>query len=130
MPLCKIVHSFDQDAVALWNANFEEGLRIGKATGAQEVWSSRGNMPTIHLMGGASWAARRAIQSPTATVRPTSLSFKVVPLETAGQEVLARAGNVLVARAAFGMCISLYQGAEIELRQASRVIRSTRHGIE
>ena len=26
MPLAKIVHSFDQDAVALWNANFEEGL--------------------------------------------------------------------------------------------------------
>src|SRR5437868_15078216 len=31
MPLAKIVHSFDQDAVALWNANFEEGLKIGKA---------------------------------------------------------------------------------------------------
>ena len=52
MPLGKIVHSFDQDAVALWNANFEEGLKIAKATGAKEVWSGRGNMPTIHLMGG------------------------------------------------------------------------------
>ena len=52
MPLAKIVHSFDQDAVALWNANFEEGLNIAKATGANEVWSGRGNMPTIHLMGG------------------------------------------------------------------------------
>jgi choline dehydrogenase-like flavoprotein len=52
MPLAKIVHSFDQDAVALWNANFEEGLKIAKATGANEVWSGRGNMPTIHLMGG------------------------------------------------------------------------------
>ena len=52
MPLAKIVHSFDQDAVALWNANFEEGLKIAKATGAKEVWSGRGNMPTIHLMGG------------------------------------------------------------------------------
>jgi hypothetical protein len=30
MPLAKIVHSFDQDAVALWNANFEEGLTIAK----------------------------------------------------------------------------------------------------
>jgi len=38
--------------VALWNANFEEGLRIGKATDAKEVWSARGNMPTIHLFGG------------------------------------------------------------------------------
>jgi choline dehydrogenase-like flavoprotein len=52
MPLAKIVHSYDQDAVALWNANFEEGLRIAKATGAKEVWSGRGNMPTIHLFGG------------------------------------------------------------------------------
>ena len=52
MPLGRLHHSFDQDAVGLWNANFEEGLRIAKATGAREVWSARGNMPTIHLMGG------------------------------------------------------------------------------
>src|SRR5437016_4644181 len=52
MPLAKIIHSFDQDAAALWNANFEEGLKIAKATGAKDVWSARGNMPTIHLMGG------------------------------------------------------------------------------
>ena len=39
MPLAKIIHSFDQDAVALWNANFEEGLKIAKATDAKEVWS-------------------------------------------------------------------------------------------
>jgi choline dehydrogenase-like flavoprotein len=52
MPLGKIIHSYDQDAVALWNANFAEGIKIGKATGAKEVWSARGNMPTIHLMGG------------------------------------------------------------------------------
>jgi choline dehydrogenase-like flavoprotein len=52
MPLGRIIHSYDQDAVALWNANFEEGLKIGKATGAKEVWSARGNMPTVHLMGG------------------------------------------------------------------------------
>src|SRR5262249_35316110 len=51
MPLAKIVHSYDQDAAALWNANFEEGLKIAKATDAKEVWSARGNMPTIHLMG-------------------------------------------------------------------------------
>jgi hypothetical protein len=54
------------------------------------------------------------------------LSIKVVRLETAGQEVLARAGNILVARAAFDMCVSLYQAAEIELRQGSRVIRSSK----
>ncbi len=52
MPLGRIIHSYDQDAQALWNANFEEGLKIAKATNAKEVWSARGNMPTIHLMGG------------------------------------------------------------------------------
>jgi hypothetical protein len=54
------------------------------------------------------------------------LSFKIVRLEQAGREVLARAGNILVARAAFDMCVSLYQHAEIELRQASRVICSSK----
>jgi len=52
MPLAKIIHSYDKDAEAVWNANFEEGLKIAKATGAKDVWSARGNMPTIHLMGG------------------------------------------------------------------------------
>jgi choline dehydrogenase-like flavoprotein len=52
MPIAKIVHSFDQDAVNLWNANFEEGLAVAKATGAKEFWSARGNQPTIHLFGG------------------------------------------------------------------------------
>jgi hypothetical protein len=54
------------------------------------------------------------------------LSFKVVRLEQAGQEVLARATNIVVAKAAFDMCVSLYQYAEIELRQASRVICSSK----
>jgi choline dehydrogenase-like flavoprotein len=52
MPLGKITHSYNDDAVALFNANFEEGLAIAKATGAKDVWSNRGAMPTIHLMGG------------------------------------------------------------------------------
>jgi len=52
MPLGRIVHSFDEDAAGVWNANFEEGLKIAKATGAKEAWSGRGAMPTIHLMGG------------------------------------------------------------------------------
>jgi choline dehydrogenase-like flavoprotein len=52
MPLGRIVHTYNDDAVALFNANFEEGLAIAKATGAKEVWSNRGAMPTIHLMGG------------------------------------------------------------------------------
>jgi hypothetical protein len=50
------------------------------------------------------------------------LSFKVVRLETGGQEVLARAGNFMVARAAFDTSISLWPVAEIELRQGARII--------
>jgi len=70
MPLGKIIHSFDQDAVALWNANFEEGLKVAKATGAKDVWSGRGNMPTIHLFGGTIMA-RSGNSVTTATARPT-----------------------------------------------------------
>ena len=51
MPLGRIIHSYDQDAVALWNANFEEGLKIAKAAGAKEVWSGARQYPTIHLHG-------------------------------------------------------------------------------
>jgi hypothetical protein len=53
LPIGRLVHSYDEAAAALWNANFEEGLRIAKAAGAQEAWSARGAMPTIHLMGGS-----------------------------------------------------------------------------
>jgi choline dehydrogenase-like flavoprotein len=52
MPLGRIVHSFDDDAIGVWNANFEEGLKVAKAAGAKEAWSGRGPMPTIHLFGG------------------------------------------------------------------------------
>jgi choline dehydrogenase-like flavoprotein len=52
MPLGKLTHSYDADAVALWNANLEEGLKVAKASGAKEAWSARGAIPTSHLMGG------------------------------------------------------------------------------
>ena len=53
MPLGRIIHGFDDDAVALWNANFELGVKIAKATGAKEVWPAKGPvMPTSHLLGG------------------------------------------------------------------------------
>ena len=53
MPLGRIIHSYDDNDAALWNANFEEGLKIAKATDAKEVWQGRAVQPTIHLMGGA-----------------------------------------------------------------------------
>jgi choline dehydrogenase-like flavoprotein len=52
LPLARIVHNYDDNEAALWNANLEEGLKIGHATGAKEVWQVRNAMPAIHLMGG------------------------------------------------------------------------------
>jgi len=52
MPLGRLVHSFDADAMTLWKANLEEGLRVAKAAGAKESWSAGNNPPTAHLMGG------------------------------------------------------------------------------
>jgi hypothetical protein len=56
------------------------------------------------------------------------LSFKVVRIEPTTQEVLARAGNILIARAAFDVAVSLYQTDEIELRQGSRILGRTAAG--
>jgi choline dehydrogenase-like flavoprotein len=52
MPLARIVHNYDDNEAALWNANFDEGQRIAHAAGAKEVWQLRSAMPAIHLMGG------------------------------------------------------------------------------
>jgi choline dehydrogenase-like flavoprotein len=52
MPLARIVHNYDDNEAALWNANFEEGQKIAHSAGAQEVWQVRTAMPAIHLMGG------------------------------------------------------------------------------
>ena len=60
MPLAQLIHSFDDDAVALWNANFEEGLKVAKATGAKEVWSgSAGHADEPSASAGPSWAPAR-----------------------------------------------------------------------
>jgi choline dehydrogenase-like flavoprotein len=54
MPLARLIHSFDDDAVALWNANFEQGVKVAKATNAKDVWPGKGPViPTTHLHGGA-----------------------------------------------------------------------------
>jgi hypothetical protein len=54
------------------------------------------------------------------------LSFKVVRLEASSQELLARASNFQVARAAFDTSVSLWPMAEIELRQGARVIYTSK----
>jgi choline dehydrogenase-like flavoprotein len=53
MPLGRLIHSYGADALALWNANLDEGLEVAKASGAREAWVSRQvAIPTSHLMGG------------------------------------------------------------------------------
>src|ERR1700753_858539 len=52
MPLGKLTHTFQPDAVALWNANLDDGVKIAKAAGAKEAWPARGAIPTSHLLGG------------------------------------------------------------------------------
>ena len=72
MPLGRLIHSYDQDAVALWNANFEEGLKIAKATGAKEVWSgARRHADDPPAWAAPSWAPAPPTRWPTATARPT-----------------------------------------------------------
>jgi choline dehydrogenase-like flavoprotein len=54
MPLARLIHSFDDDAVALWNANLDQGMTVAKSTNAKEAWPARGSViPTTHLHGGA-----------------------------------------------------------------------------
>jgi hypothetical protein len=55
-----------------------------------------------------------------------ALRFKIVRVESAGHEVLARLSNVIVARAAFDVSVSLWPSAWIELRQDARIIE--KHG--
>ena len=53
MPMGRLIHSYPDDAVALWNANFETGMKVAKATGAKTVWPGKGPViPTSHLLGG------------------------------------------------------------------------------
>jgi choline dehydrogenase-like flavoprotein len=54
MPLVKLTHSFSDDGIALWNANFDQGMKVAKATNAKETWPGKGPVvPTSHLHGGA-----------------------------------------------------------------------------
>jgi choline dehydrogenase-like flavoprotein len=54
LPLARLTHAFDDDALGIWNANFEQGMKIAKATNAKEVWPGKPPfVPTTHLHGGA-----------------------------------------------------------------------------
>ena len=88
LPMGRIIHSYDQDAVGVWNANFEEGLSIAKAAGAKEMWSGRGNMPTIHLMGGTIMGTKAG----NSVVNSYGQSHELPNLYVAGPGIFATAG--------------------------------------
>lgn len=50
-PVARMTHTYDQDALGLWQQGVDEGLAIAKAAGAKESWAIRA-APTIHMVGG------------------------------------------------------------------------------
>src|SRR5439155_4388562 len=76
------------DAAALWNANFAEGLAIAKAAGAKEMWSGRGNIPTIHLMGGTIMGTG----AENSVVNSYGQTHEIANLYVAGPGIFATAG--------------------------------------
>lgn len=50
VPICEVVHAYDDDARALYTAAEQQGQAIMRAAGAQEVWT--GARATAHIMGG------------------------------------------------------------------------------
>ena len=51
LPIARITHSYDQDAIGSWESGRDEAFEIAKAANPKEVW--RGGGPgTSHLIGG------------------------------------------------------------------------------
>jgi choline dehydrogenase-like flavoprotein len=88
MPLGRIIHSYDDNDAALWNANFEEGVKIARATDAKEVWQGRAVQPTIHLMGGTIMGTSAA----NSVVNSFGRSHEIPNLYVAGPGIFATAG--------------------------------------
>jgi choline dehydrogenase-like flavoprotein len=88
MPLARIVHTYDKDVEAVWNANLEEGVKIARAAGAKEVWSARGAIPTIHLMGGTIMGTGAG----NSVVNSYGQTHEIANLYVAGPGIFATAG--------------------------------------
>jgi choline dehydrogenase-like flavoprotein len=89
MPLARLTNTFDQDAMALWNANFEQGMKVAKATTAKDVWPGRGPIvPTAHLMGGTIMGTGAA----NSVVNSYGQTHEVPNLWIAGPGIFATAG--------------------------------------
>ena len=88
MPLGRIIHSYDDEVPKLWEANLAEGLAIAKAAGAKETWSARGNIPTIHLMGGTIMGT----DADKAVVNSFGQTHEIPNLYIAGPGIFATSG--------------------------------------
>ena len=88
MPLARYVHTFDRDAVALWEANLEEGQKAAKAAGAKEVWVGRAVIPTTHLHGGTIMGTGAA----NSVVNSYGQSHEVPNLYVAGPSIFPTEG--------------------------------------
>jgi choline dehydrogenase-like flavoprotein len=88
MPLGRIIHSYDDDVPKLWEANLTEGLAIAKAAGAKEMWSARGSIPTIHLLGGTIMGTG----ADTAVVNSFGETHEIPNLYIAGPGIFATSG--------------------------------------
>ncbi len=88
MPLGRIIHNYDGNDAALWNANFEEGTKIAKATDAKDVWQVRAAQPTIHFMGGTIMGTGAA----NSVVNSYGQTHEIPNLYIAGPGIFATAG--------------------------------------
>ena len=88
LPMARLTHSFDDDAVALWNANFDQGMKIAKATDAKDVWQVRAAQPTIHFMGGTIMGTGAA----NSVVNSFGQTHEIPNLYVAGPGIFATAG--------------------------------------
>ncbi len=88
MPLGRIIHNYDDNDAALWNANFEEGLKIAKATDAKDVWQVRAAQPTIHFMGGTIMGTGAG----NSVVNSFGQTHEIPNLYVAGPGIFATAG--------------------------------------
>jgi choline dehydrogenase-like flavoprotein len=85
----RLIHGYGQDALALWNANLDEGLKVAKAAGAREAWVSRnGAIPTSHLMGGTIMGT----SAENSVVNSFGQSHEIPNLWIAGPSIFPTAG--------------------------------------
>jgi choline dehydrogenase-like flavoprotein len=52
LPIARIIHSYDQDAVGSWQLGRDDAVAVAKAAKPKEVWAGGSQPGTSHLIGG------------------------------------------------------------------------------